>query len=181
MACFTRCDGVGKVLESGTLHVCEGSLHGFDAIAGPANALGALQCTDTRRQRFHQNAAKQRGSLRKPVQRHSIYYLFFAIVYRNSWFCAPPAPLSYIIELGVCYLTLCERAYPKKLAFAFLEELQKEFWNEYGREVGTAARPYAFIKFGMLSVHVLHGSVCELLRRSSYLLPAYLHSLSTLA
>jgi vesicle transport protein SEC22 len=51
--------------------------------------------------------------------------------------------------MGVCYLTLCEKAYPKKLAFAYLEELQKEFWGEFGNEVGTAARPYAFIKFGM--------------------------------
>ena len=65
----------------------------------------------------------------------------------------PPPPLfllcSYLIELGVCYLVLCDRAYPKKLAFSFLEELQKEFWNEFGNEVGTAARPYAFIKFGV--------------------------------
>lgn len=51
--------------------------------------------------------------------------------------------------MGVCYLTLCEKAYPKKLAFSYLEELQKEFWAEFGNEVGTAARPYAFIKFGM--------------------------------
>lgn len=58
-----------------------------------------------------------------------------------------PMCFHYIIEMGVCYLVLCDKAYPKKLAFAFLEELQKEFWGEYGHEVGTAARPYAFIKF----------------------------------
>jgi len=29
-----------------------------------------------------------------------------------------------------------------------LEELQKEFQEKYGNEIGTAARPYAFVKFG---------------------------------
>jgi vesicle transport protein SEC22 len=52
-----------------------------------------------------------------------------------------------LIEFGVCYLTLCEKSYPKKLAFTYLEELQKEFHEKYGQEVGTVARPYAFVKF----------------------------------
>lgn len=54
---------------------------------------------------------------------------------------------SYIIEGGVCYLVLTERAYPKRLAFNYLEELQKEFNLLYATEVDTATRPYAFIKF----------------------------------
>ena len=54
----------------------------------------------------------------------------------------------YAIEYGVCYLTLVDRSYPKRLAFSYLEELQKQFQMEYGGEVGTVARPYAFIKFG---------------------------------
>ncbi|KAG8466255.1 hypothetical protein KFE25_002011 [Diacronema lutheri] len=53
----------------------------------------------------------------------------------------------YIIEGGVCYLVLTERAYPKRLAFNYLEELQKEFNLLYATEVDTATRPYAFIKF----------------------------------
>eukprot|EP00126_Sphaerothecum_destruens_P004417 Sdes_comp18174_c0_seq3m7693 len=53
----------------------------------------------------------------------------------------------YFIEYGVCYLTLVDKSYPKKLAFSYLQELQKQFQIEYGNEVGTAARPYAFIKF----------------------------------
>ncbi|KAJ3184002.1 SNAP receptor [Gaertneriomyces sp. JEL0708] len=53
----------------------------------------------------------------------------------------------YLIEFGVCYLCLCDRSYPKKLAFAYLEELQKEFQDKYGSEVGTVARPYAFVAF----------------------------------
>ncbi|KAJ3393117.1 SNAP receptor [Entophlyctis sp. JEL0112] len=54
---------------------------------------------------------------------------------------------SYLIEFGVCYLTLCDRSYPKKLAFAYLEEIQTEFHEKYGNEVASVARPYAFVKF----------------------------------
>lgn len=47
----------------------------------------------------------------------------------------------------MCYLVLTERAYPKRLAFNYLEELQKEFNLMYAMEVESATRPYAFIKF----------------------------------
>ncbi|KAE9467973.1 hypothetical protein C3L33_00096, partial [Rhododendron williamsianum] len=55
--------------------------------------------------------------------------------------------LSYIIEGRVCYLTMCDRAYPKKLAFQYLEDLKNEFERVNGSQIETAARPYAFIKF----------------------------------
>lgn len=58
-----------------------------------------------------------------------------------------PYYLHYLIEGGVCYLTLCERGYPKKLAYQYLEELQREFDNQNRGAVETVARPYAFIKF----------------------------------
>ncbi|KZV31626.1 25.3 kDa vesicle transport protein-like [Dorcoceras hygrometricum] len=54
---------------------------------------------------------------------------------------------SYIIEGRVCYLTMCDRAYPKKLSFQYLEDLKKEFERVYGDQIETAGRPYAFIKF----------------------------------
>ena len=54
----------------------------------------------------------------------------------------------YIIDSDVCYLTLADRSYPKKLAFQYLEELQREFFSLYGRDIEKASRPYAFIKFG---------------------------------
>lgn len=57
---------------------------------------------------------------------------------------------SYIIEGRVCYLTLCDRSYPKKLAFQYLEDLKNEFEKVNGSQIETAARPYAFIKFGMV-------------------------------
>ena len=54
----------------------------------------------------------------------------------------------YVIEGGVCYLTLADKAYPKKLAYQYLEDLQQEFSRLYAPQIDTAARPYAFIKFG---------------------------------
>ena len=44
---------------------------------------------------------------------------------------------SYIIEQGVCYLVLCEAAFPKKLAFAYLEDLHSEFDEQHGKKVPT--------------------------------------------
>lgn len=55
---------------------------------------------------------------------------------------------SYIIEQGVCYLVLCEAAFPKKLAFAYLEDLHSEFDEQHGKKVPTVSRPYSFIEFG---------------------------------
>jgi hypothetical protein len=55
----------------------------------------------------------------------------------------------YLIDGGeVCYLTLAEKAYPKKLAFQYLEELHSEFSRMYGDQIDGVTRPYAFIKFG---------------------------------
>lgn len=53
----------------------------------------------------------------------------------------------YLIEADVCYLTLTDKGYPKKLAFQYLEELQSEFTRLYGSQIDTVTRPYAFIKF----------------------------------
>ena len=53
----------------------------------------------------------------------------------------------YINSGGVCYLCLTDRSYPKRLAFNYLEELQKEFVAKYEAEVSSVSRPYAFIKF----------------------------------
>ena len=53
----------------------------------------------------------------------------------------------YLIDGDVVYLTLVDKAYPKKLAFQYLDELSKEFTSLYGPQIDTANRPYAFIKF----------------------------------
>ena len=54
---------------------------------------------------------------------------------------------SYIHSDGVCFLCLTDRAYPKRLAFKYLEDLQTEFLKKFRHQVETADRPYAFIKF----------------------------------
>ncbi|XP_006011303.1 vesicle-trafficking protein SEC22b-B-like [Latimeria chalumnae] len=60
---------------------------------------------------------------------------------------AGPMTFHYVIVQGVCYLVLCEASYPKKMAYSFLEELQAEFSELYGKRVASVSRPYAFIEF----------------------------------
>ncbi|CAG8787232.1 15787_t:CDS:2, partial [Cetraspora pellucida] len=40
----------------------------------------------------------------------------------------------YLIQNGVCYMTICDRSYPRQFAFSYLEELSKEFSMSYGNE-----------------------------------------------
>ncbi|KAF9386531.1 SNAP receptor [Podila verticillata] len=54
----------------------------------------------------------------------------------------------YIIDHGVVHLCICERNYPRKLAFTYLDDLSKEFFMSYGNEIDRPGlRPYAFVKF----------------------------------
>lgn len=53
----------------------------------------------------------------------------------------------YLIEHGVIFLTLCERSFSRKQAFAFLEDICHEFLQYYGNGVQNVQRPYAFIEF----------------------------------
>ncbi|ORX90336.1 snare-like protein [Basidiobolus meristosporus CBS 931.73] len=56
--------------------------------------------------------------------------------------------MHYLIANDVCYLCVCEKKYPRKLAFSFLDELAQEFFVSYGNELTKPnLRPYAFIKF----------------------------------
>lgn len=58
-----------------------------------------------------------------------------------------------MIARGVCYLLLCEASFPKKMAFAYLEDLHTEFFDQYGRRVPSVTRPYSFIEFGKTDSH----------------------------
>jgi len=71
----------------------------------------------------------------------------------------------YVIEHDVCYLTLCDKGYPKRLAFLYLDEIHNEFVefltamekkkaSDEGRQpqhwhrlIDTVARAYTYIKF----------------------------------
>ncbi len=54
-----------------------------------------------------------------------------------------------INEGGVLFLTMCDAASPAALAFSFLEDVSREFLQQYGSQVPTATRPYLFIKFDL--------------------------------
>ena len=43
---------------------------------------------------------------------------------------------SYLIDNSICYLTLTDKSYPKRLAFLFLEEIAKDFVRELSDEHG---------------------------------------------
>lgn len=67
-----------------------------------------------------------------------------------------PYVFHYMIDNGICYLTLTDKAYPKRLVFLFLEDLAKDFTDslkeEHGEEnwmhnMETVGRQYAYIKF----------------------------------
>lgn len=59
-----------------------------------------------------------------------------------------PFTIHYLIENHICYLCICERSYPRKLAFTYLQDIATEFYSSYGNEVmSPALRPYAFVQF----------------------------------
>jgi len=45
-------------------------------------------------------------------------------------------------------MCICDTAYPRKLAFSYLDELSKEFQRSYEGKIDTVTRPYAFMGFG---------------------------------
>lgn len=46
-------------------------------------------------------------------------------------------------------MAICDKTYPKRLAFSFLDEIHKLFLQEYPlNQVEAVNRPYAFLKFG---------------------------------
>eukprot|EP01006_Ploeotia_vitrea_P003906 TRINITY_DN113486_c0_g1_i1.p2 TRINITY_DN113486_c0_g1~~TRINITY_DN113486_c0_g1_i1.p2 ORF type:complete len:221 (-),score=90.73 TRINITY_DN113486_c0_g1_i1:32-595(-) len=60
---------------------------------------------------------------------------------------AGPFLFHYTIENGVCFMTLAERGYPRRLAFQYLEELQTAFNQLHGHKVHTFDRPYGAMDF----------------------------------
>ncbi|XP_003438086.1 vesicle-trafficking protein SEC22b-B-like [Oreochromis niloticus] len=71
-----------------------------------------------------------------------------------------------LIAQGVCYLTLCEASFPKKMAFEYLEDLRKKFYDQYGEAVPTVTRPYSFTEFGTRIQKEKKPSVSSTLRRT---------------
>ncbi|XP_058740229.1 25.3 kDa vesicle transport protein SEC22-1-like [Vicia villosa] len=53
---------------------------------------------------------------------------------------------NFLVENGVVYIVLCELAYPRKLAFHYLQDIQKEFEKFDKTLIGKITRPYSFVK-----------------------------------
>ena len=69
-----------------------------------------------------------------------------------------PVLFHYIVEGGICYLALAGKSFPKRLVFAYLEEIHRSFLEELKRHYGTGSvdyrsqietiqKPYFFITF----------------------------------
>jgi hypothetical protein len=52
-----------------------------------------------------------------------------------------------LTEGGAMFLTLSDSSSPAALAFAYLEDVAREFTQQYGGQIAQATRPYTFIKF----------------------------------
>ncbi|PWV21346.1 putative SNARE domain-containing protein [Trypanosoma cruzi] len=52
-------------------------------------------------------------------------------------------------ESAVSFLTMCDTAMPAGIAVAFLEDVAREFLQQYGSQVEAVTRPYCFIKFDL--------------------------------
>lgn len=58
-------------------------------------------------------------------------------------------PDSYLIQDSICFLCICDKSYPRKLAFTYLSDLATEFTTTYSatQYLSPNLRPYAFVEF----------------------------------
>ena len=64
-----------------------------------------------------------------------------------------PYVFHNIIQENVCFMTLCDRNFNKRLAYSFLQDISREFCNQYGNKIATCKRPnllYCFVLFVVL-------------------------------
>lgn len=56
--------------------------------------------------------------------------------------------IHYVIHNNIIYLTICDKSYPRNLAFLYLSEVSNEFDHIHGREaLSSSARPFGFSSF----------------------------------
>ncbi|KAE8733930.1 hypothetical protein F3Y22_tig00000916pilonHSYRG00314 [Hibiscus syriacus] len=61
---------------------------------------------------------------------------------------------SYLVVHGICFITLCDSSYPRKLAFHYLHDLQKEFDKFDNALVHNITKPYSFVKFDSIIANI---------------------------
>ncbi|KAK3753287.1 hypothetical protein QZH41_015224 [Actinostola sp. cb2023] len=66
----------------------------------------------------------------------------------KCWTSSGSHNIYFIKAVGVCFMAVCDAAYPTVLAYSFLDEIQREFMVVYqSQDVQRAKRPYSFIEF----------------------------------
>ncbi|CAI4225954.1 unnamed protein product [Auanema sp. JU1783] len=58
-----------------------------------------------------------------------------------------PYMFHYTIKQTVCCLCLCDRNFPRKQAFAYLDDVAQEFLNQNATRIDQVVRPYHFLEF----------------------------------
>ncbi|XP_062076130.1 25.3 kDa vesicle transport protein SEC22-1 [Humulus lupulus] len=61
---------------------------------------------------------------------------------------------NYLVENGIAFITLFDSSYPRKLAFHYLQDLQKEFQKFDSNLIEKITRPYSFIGFDSVIVNI---------------------------
>lgn len=74
-----------------------------------------------------------------------VYILCFFIIFIIIIACPV---LSYLVENGHCFITLCDSSYPRKLAFHYLQDLKKKFQKFDIGLLDKVTKPYSFVRFG---------------------------------
>jgi vesicle transport protein SEC22 len=80
------------------------------------------------------------------------YVMSMLPIWITSSTCDPPwltTRTSYLISGDLCFLCICDRSYPRKLAFTYLSDLSSEFTQTYQPQqyLSPSCRPYAFVEF----------------------------------
>ncbi|MCJ1340264.1 SNAP receptor [Bachmanniomyces sp. S44760] len=57
--------------------------------------------------------------------------------------------IHYLIADSICFLCICDKSYPRKLAFTYLSDLSREFTTTHPSNayLSPTLRPYAYIEF----------------------------------
>jgi len=63
--------------------------------------------------------------------------------------CGASYTLHYLVDNSIIFLTICDRSYPRKLAFTYLSDLAREFTTSHSLQQihSPTLRPYAFMEF----------------------------------
>ncbi|RNF07456.1 SEC22 vesicle trafficking protein A/C [Trypanosoma rangeli] len=118
----------------------------FTLIVRQRDALALAADTDTSSTELEQCKVAAKTLLRKLAAEYSNPSVhvppLLTIVWKIYMF-------HVLSESGVSFLTMCDTAMPASVALAFLEDVAREFLQQYGSQVEMITRPYCFIKFDL--------------------------------